>query len=170
MDIADFHRYMSGLQSTYNFPIHVSRRLHAFLGDAEDPVFADLSLTKEGRRGLSGRVVVFTTRLVLSAHLQGSPNGEVLEGPLSSSVLVEVWSRHGLVGLSMQADEVELSNSDREWTREYESYWPRGARVTLEYRERDPLVLPLAEPGETVAKTLRAHLHSLASDLDPVGP
>ncbi|ROR91146.1 hypothetical protein [Nocardioides aurantiacus] len=166
MKIAEFHQYMRKLQDGYDFPVHVSRRLHAFLGNEEQPVFADASVQRTGWHALNGQVVVFTQGRVLLATLSETSNRDVFRDDPGFTVVVQVWPRRFLMQMAMTANEDKYENSDYEWTRDYEDHWPRGARVALTYRDHGIVTVPLGDPNDDVAKGIRSHLHSLGLDLD----
>lgn len=166
----DAHELHQKLQRAGNkpvhFPIQVTRRVHALLGD-EQPDFVDVGLTINNST-CSGEALVVTPTRIVYAVFKDTPRDVQAKDDLTFTVETSTWARSSLIAMSLHADEDNglRRNPDHEWAQEYEDWWPQDCYVTLSFEHGQSIEMPLSDqPHNDVAKSLRGLVTSLAEDL-----
>ena len=146
-------------------PMHLVHRVLVLLPD-ENVIYVDADLHETDDLGRSGGIVVVSLSRLVLATLNDAKTPDRFNPGATSSVDVSVWSRSELVSASITAGSDPGHNADSAWQQEPNEQWPGRGRVTLHYRDREPLTLPLKDlESAKQATAFKAVVGSLLADM-----
>jgi len=141
---------------------HVLARIVAFLPGPTIFVDADLPAHLAAD---PGSVFIISGSTVLLATFQNAVTVDPSVPHNRSSVEVATWRRSDLRRISLEGG-LEGRNSDFDWQSAQGEAWPRGAVVTLSYKDHQTVRLPLAQyPSDLQVAAARSITQELLADL-----